>query len=104
MARSLNDRSISSLFLHVELSYCDARSSIQNKSLRLVCSEFLLSEAIVDELLFLLLRIPSDLSRGQIEPANRMASTPSRKALALLEQKETLSKVIEIRLRMLFLY
>lgn len=35
----------------------------------------------------------SDLSRGQIEPVNRMASTPSRKALVLLEQKESLSKV-----------
>jgi len=42
-----------------------------------------------------------DLSRGQIEPVNRMASTPSRKALVLLEQKESLSKQTRTPLKLL---
>jgi len=36
----------------------------------------------------------SDLNRGLIEQANRMASAPTKKATALLEQKESFPKVI----------
>jgi hypothetical protein len=36
----------------------------------------------------------SNLNRGPIEQANRMASAPTKKATALLEQKESFPKVI----------
>jgi hypothetical protein len=36
----------------------------------------------------------SDLSRGPIEQSNRMASAPTKKAAALLEQKESFPKVL----------
>ena len=42
----------------------------------------------------LFFRISSDLNRGPIEQANRMASATTKKATALLEQKESFPKVI----------
>ena len=42
-----------------------------------------------------------DLSRGPIEEANRMASAPTKKATALLEQKESFPKVTRTPLKLL---
>ncbi|CAF1588809.1 unnamed protein product [Adineta ricciae] len=42
-----------------------------------------------------------DLSRSSIEPANRMASAPAKKATALLEQKESFQKQTRTPLKLL---